>query len=68
MNNYVALIETNIVIEIIVADFDWVQTNLTGEWHDLGPDPLTVGIGYVYDPATNTFSRPPVPQPLPDGN
>lgn len=68
MKNYAALTRENVVVEIIVADFEWVEQNLTGDWHDLGPDPLTVAVGYVYDPATNTFSPPPIPKPLPDGD
>lgn len=61
MNNYCAETQSNIVIQIIVADFDWVQNNLAGEWHDLGGDPLTVGVGYIYDPQTNEFTAPPTP-------
>jgi hypothetical protein len=66
--NYCALIFEGSVTEIIVADFEWVEANLNGDWHDLGGDPLTVGVGYIYDPATNTFSPPPRPTPLPDGD
>lgn len=64
MKNYCALTVNNIVTEIIVADFDWVQSNLDGDWHDLGPEPLVVAIGYIYDPNTNTFSPPPDPTPI----
>lgn len=68
MKNYAALVNGDIVAEIIVADFDWVQTNLTGDWHDLGPEPLTVAVGWIYDPATDTFTPPPKPQPIPNGD
>jgi hypothetical protein len=62
MKNYVARLDENIVAEIIVADYDWAVANLAGEWHDLGAEPLTVGIGYIYDPATDTFTQPPPPE------
>ena len=62
MKNYVAQLADNIVTEIIVGDYDWAIANLTGEWHDLGVEPLTVGIGYIYDPATDTFTPPPTPE------
>ena len=65
MKNYVAQLADNVVKAIIVGDYDWAVANLTGEWHDLGPEPLTVGIGYTYDPATDTFS-PPVVEDAPE--
>lgn len=65
MKNYCALLSNNCVTEIIVADFAWVQTNLTGNWHDLGPEPLVVAVGWTFDPATNSFSPPP-PRPIPE--
>lgn len=61
MTNYCALVSNNVVTEIIVADYSWVQENLEGDWHDLGGEPLTVSIGYLYDPVTDTFSAPPLP-------
>lgn len=62
MKNYVAQLANNIVEAIIVGDYDWAVTNLAGEWHDLGLEPLTVGIGYIYDPDTDTFTPPPTPE------
>lgn len=59
MANYCACIINNVVSEIIVADYAWVTENLDGKWVDLGPDPLTVAIGYLYDEQTNTFTPPP---------
>lgn len=56
--NYCALLFENIVTDIIVADYEWVQTTLKGDWHDLGGEPLNVAINYVYDLATNTFNPP----------
>jgi len=54
--NYVAQMNGNLVDAIIVADYEWVQANLEGEWHDLGPEPLTVGIGYLWN--GTTFEAP----------
>ena len=62
MKNYVARLDENIVAEIIVADYDWAVANLAGDWQDIGPEPLTVGIGYIYDPDTDTFTQPPPPE------
>ena len=59
MKNYCALLDNNVVTEIIVADFDWVQNNLQGDWHDLGGEPLLVAVGWLYDETTNTFTPPP---------
>ena len=58
MKNYVAQLADNVVEAIIVGDYDWAVANLPGNWHDLGPEPLTVGIGYTYNPTTDTFSPP----------
>jgi hypothetical protein len=63
MKNYCALVINGIVNEIIVAEFEWVQNNLDGDWHDLGEEPLTVAVGWLYDPNTNTFTPPPQPEP-----
>ena len=59
MKNYVAQLADNVVEAIIVGDYDWAVANLPGNWHDLGSEPLTVGIGYTYNPTTNTFTPPP---------
>ena len=61
-NNYCALVVNDVVTEIIVSDYEWATTNLEGDWHDLGGDPLTVAIGWLYDSATDTFSPPPLPE------
>ncbi len=63
MKNYCALVSDDIVTEIIVSDYQWAVDNLSGDWHDLGPGPLTVAIGWVYDAQSQTFSPPP-PKPL----
>ena len=62
MKNYCALVANTEVTEIIVGDYDWATANLDGDWHDLGPEPLTVAIGWTYDADTNTFSAPPEPE------
>jgi hypothetical protein len=61
VKNYCALVVSGVVTEIIVADYAWATANLQGDWHDLGGEPLTVAIGWLYDPATDTFSAPPEP-------
>ena len=63
MKNYCALLNNNVVTDIIVADFDWVKNNLQGDWHDLGAEPLTVAIGWTYDADLNEFVPPP-PTPI----
>jgi len=61
MKNYCALVTNSEVTEIIVGNYDWATANLDGDWHDLGLEPLTVAIGWIYDADTNTFSAPPEP-------
>ena len=56
--NYCAKVESGTVTEIIVADYAWATANLEGDWHDLGGEPLTVGIGYTYDTENNKFIPP----------
>jgi hypothetical protein len=58
MKNYCALLNNNVVVEIIVADLDWVQNNLQGQWVEIGVEPLTVAIGWTYDEATQDFIAP----------
>jgi len=65
MKNYCALVVNNVVCEIIVADYEWTLANLQGDWHDLGGDPLTVAIDWLYNPTNDTFTAPPsYPIPL----
>ena len=63
MKNYCALLDNNVVTEIIVADFDWVTKNLVGDWVEIGVEPLTVAIGYIYNPDTQEFLPPPLSDP-----
>ena len=66
MIEYAALLIENIVQEIIVGNYIWANENLGGEWVDCTDDgKLTIAIGYIYDPATETFSAPPTPPPTP---
>jgi len=58
--NYVAQMSGDTVTAIIVADYEWATTNLEGEWHDLGGEPLTVGIGFTYDAVNDVFVAPTV--------
>lgn len=64
MKNYCALVMNGAITEIIVADYEWVTENLDGEWHNLGEEPLTVAIGWTYDPVLEQFiaSTPEVEQ------
>lgn len=56
--NYCAKVVNNVVTEIIVSDYEWAITNLEGEWHDLGGEPLTIGIAYTYDAELDEFMAP----------
>ena len=56
--NYVAELTNDVVTAIFVADYEWAQANLSGVLHDLGGEPLTVGIGFIYDAVTDTFTPP----------
>lgn len=47
--NYCAEVKDQVVTNIIVADYAWATANLDGDWHDLGSEPLTVGIGYIWN-------------------
>ena len=62
--NYCAKVENSVVTEIIVADYAWTTANLEGEWHDLGGEPLTVGIGYIYDAVNDVFVAPTPPEEI----
>lgn len=62
--NYCALVVGGIVTEIIVADYAWATANLQGDWHDLGGEPLTVGIGYTYDAVNDVFVAPTPPEEI----
>ena len=65
MTEYAAEISTGLVSQIIVGNYVWANENLNGEWVDCtcGDEPCA-GVGYTYDPATETFSAPPPPDPL----
>ena len=56
--NYVAELTNGVVVAIFVADYEWAQANIAGVLHDLGGEPLTVGIGYTYDAANDVFVAP----------
>jgi hypothetical protein len=62
VKNYCALVESGVVTEIIVGNYEWVTQNLQGDWHDVGAEPLTVAIGWTYDADTDTFNAPPAPE------
>ena len=56
--NYCAKLVNDVVTEIIVGDYAWTTANLEGDWHDLGGEPLTVGIGDTYDAVNDVFVTP----------
>ena len=56
--NYVAELTNGVVVAIFVADYEWAQANIAGVLHDLGAEPLTVGIGYTYDAVNDVFVAP----------
>ena len=58
MKNYCALLANNVVTQIIVGDYEWATANLDGEWHDLGAEPLVVGVGWIYDADLEKFVIP----------
>ena len=64
MTEYAAQLIKNVVDKIIVGNYIWANENLSGQWVDCTDDEnLIVAIGYIYDPATKTFSAPPPPPP-----
>ena len=65
MNIY-ALIVDNLVINLVDADPLWISEQ-PGTWVQIPIDPETetyvgVGVGYIYDPVTDTFTPPPTPE------
>ena len=63
MATYAEIDTENIVVDVIVADAEFVatQTDKTYiEYDDTNP----AGIGYTYDPETGLFTPPPAPQPI----
>ena len=63
MSTYAEINTENIVVNIIVADAEFIatQTDKTYvEYDDTNP----AGIGYTYDPDTGLFTAPPQPEPV----
>lgn len=59
MTKYAAQLKENVVQQIIVGDYFWANENLEGEWVDCTDDgDLSIAIGYIYDPTTQTFTAP----------
>jgi hypothetical protein len=61
MTAYAAQLNNNMVEDVIVGNFEWAIENLGGEWVDCtcGDKPCA-GIGFTYNPITQTFTPPPV--------
>lgn len=65
MKTYSALLDNNVVTEIIVGDYVWANENLDGEWVDCTDNgDLIVAVGWVYDYDTEEFTPPPTPEPV----
>lgn len=68
MSHFARIDENNIVVEVIVAeeDFinslpnpaDWIQTSYNGNFRG-----VFAGIGYTYDEGSDTFVPPPYVKP-----
>lgn len=59
MSEYAAQIKANIVEDVIVANYEWAIENIGGEWVDCtNGDKPSAGVGFTYDPATETFAAP----------
>ena len=63
MSTYAEINTQNIVVNIIVADAEFVatQTDKTYVEYD---DENPAGIGWTYDPKTGLFTAPPQPEPI----
>ena len=62
MSTYAEINTQNIVVNIIVADAEFVATQIDKtyvEYDDTNP----AGIGYTYDPDTGLFTPPPTNEP-----
>lgn len=69
MNIY-ALIVDDLVANLVDADPLWISEQ-PDRWVQIPIDTetgtyVTVGVGYTYDPATNTFTPPPVVEDAPE--
>lgn len=59
MSNYAELNDDNIVVNVIVADAEFVATQTDKNYVEY-TDENPAGIGYTYDPVANEFIAPPV--------
>ena len=64
MSTYAELNTDNIVINVIVADAEFIATQTDKNYIEY-TDENPAGIGYAYDPATGLFIAPPEPSPAP---
>jgi len=63
MATYAEINTENIVINVIVADAEFVATQ-TDKTYVEYTDENPAGIGYTYDPDTELFTPPPAPEPI----
>jgi hypothetical protein len=66
---YFAKIENNIVLDVAVTSAEFMAENLDrypGTWVETFvnvPGKTYAGVGYIYDPVTQDFTAPPIPEP-----
>jgi hypothetical protein len=63
MSTYAEINTENIVINVIVADAEFVATQ-TDKTYIEYDETNVAGIGYTYDPDTGLFTAPPQPEPI----
>ena len=69
---YFAQIENNIVVSVHVVTAEFMAANperYPGEWVETFidvPGKTYAGVGYTYDPTTDTFTPPPVVEDAPE--
>lgn len=63
MATYAEINIENIVVNVIVADAEFIATQINKTYIEY-TDENPAGIGYEYDPNTELFTPPPAPEPI----
>jgi hypothetical protein len=63
VSTYAEINTDNIVVNVIVADAEFVATQ-TDKTYVEYTDENPAGIGYTYSPDTGLFTAPPAPEPM----
>ena len=63
MSTYAEINTQNIVVNIIVADAEFVATQTEKTYVEYTNE-KPAGIGWTYDPDTGLFTPPPAPEPV----